>query len=58
MDREAAANSKAVHVRLPWPMWEKIAEMAEREASTVAAVLRRLAKERLDQIEAERQTDR
>lgn len=44
-------RSKPVMVRVPLEMWRDLDTMAKRELSTVAAILRRLAKERLDEIQ-------
>jgi hypothetical protein len=45
-----AGTMRAVMTHLPLETWNELDAIAQREASTVAAVLRRLATERLEQV--------
>ena len=49
---------RAVMTHLPLETWNELDAIAQREASTVAAVLRRLATERLEQVQASAPQDR
>jgi predicted DNA-binding ribbon-helix-helix protein len=42
--------TKPVMVRISQEMWDQLAALARREESNVATVLRRLARERLEQL--------
>ena len=53
-----AGTMRAVMTHLPLETWNELDAIAQREASTVAAVLRRLATERLEQLRASAPTER
>src|SRR5919201_5576973 len=53
-----AGTMRAVMTHLPLETWNELDAIAQREASTVAAVLRRLATERLEQMRASAPQDR
>jgi hypothetical protein len=53
-----AGTMRAVMTHLPLETWNELDAIAQREASTVAAVLRRLATERLEQVRASAPQDR
>jgi hypothetical protein len=53
-----AGAMRAVMTHLPLETWNELDAIAQREASTVAAVLRRLATERLEQVRAGAPTER
>lgn len=48
--QERPRPSKPVMVRVSTEMWEQLDALARREESNVATVLRRLARERLEQV--------